>query len=1019
MASFFISSCLGRRAGVHAPRWHAARLALGTLALAFSLCIGTGTTSAQDAQFPVAEGTGLTPEEAAQKMTLPPGFRSTVFAGEPAVHQPVAFTIDERGRLWVVENYSYPDWAPYGRDRVVILEDTDGDGRFNTRKVFYEQLNFATAIAVGHGGVWVGSAPYLLFIPDRNRDDVPDSAPQVILDGWGAQDTHETLNSFVWGPDGWLYGNQGVFTHSNVGAPGARDSARTPLNACIWRYHPTRKIFEVFAEGMSNQWGLDFNDVGDSFVTACVIPHLYHVVQGGHYQRQAGQHFNPYAYGDIQTIGDHFHYDKGVKWADARFGAGGTDTAGGGHAHAGTLVYLGDSFPAEYRGTLFMHNILGNRINRDILEPKGSGYVGKHGPDFMKANDGWFRGLRLELGPDGSIFNSDWYDARACHQQQPHDRTNGRIYKLSYGQPKPVLVDLSKLSSAELVQHQLHANEWFVRRSRVLLQERGPDPAVHAALLKIIRENPDVTRQLRALWTLHVTRGLNSTLALEFLQAREPYVRGWTVQLMCEDKSPSPALRTAFAALAQNDPSAIVRRFLASGAKRIAVDERWPIVEALLSRGEDASDHNLPLLYWFAAEPLVAADPARALALGEKTPLTSIRPYFTRRQAALSPTIARAAGQEGPLDALVRTLATTDDATYQLEILDSLASATEGQAKSAMPTRWSVAYAKLSVSPDPQVIARADALASRFGDTSVFAAKRRIMMDTFAPLAARQAALAVVLERRDFQLAPSYHKLLTEPGLRTGALRGLAPYDLPTTPSAILAVYHSFAPEEKQQAINILVQRVSYARELLDAVKAGKVPRAEVDAAVIRQLGLFQDAELDRAIAEKWGVIGQVDAGAEQEIARWKGILNPARVSAANLSNGRAVFARACAMCHVLFDDGKQLGPELTGSNRADLDYILRNIITPNAEIGLDYQLTVLETNDGRTAAGIVRRETPAAVTLVNQTESVTFARDTIKKLERLEFSLMPPGLMQSMTETEAVDLIAYLRSQTQVPLGR
>ena len=981
------------------------------------LCLAVAAaTHAQDGNFPIAQTKGLTPDEAAKKMTLPPGFRATPFAGEPAIHQPIAITIDERGRLWVVENFAYPHWSPYGKDRIVILEDTDGDGRHDKRTVFFDQINFGSGIAVGHGGVWVGSPPYLLFIPDRNRDDVPDGPPETLLDGWGHEDTHETLNSFVWGPDGWLYGNQGVFTHSNVGKPSARDTDRHPLNACVWRYHPTKKIFEVFAEGMSNQWGLDFNDVGDAFVTACVIPHLYHVIQGAHYQRQAGQHFNLHAYGDIKTIADHAHYDKNVKWNDARFQAGGTDAAGGGHAHAGTLIYLGDNFPAEYRGTLFTHNVLGSRINRETLTPKGSGYIGSHAPDFMKANDNWFRGLRLEIGPDGSLFNSDWYDARACHQQHPQDRTNGRIYKISYGEPKRVNVDLAKLSSAELVQHQLHANEWFVRRSRLILQERGPNPEVHAALLKIIRENADVTRKLRALWALHVTRGLNGTVAQELLKSSEAYVRAWTVQLMSEDKNPSPALRTTFAQLAKSDPSPIVRRFLASAARRIAVADRWPIVEALLQHGEDADDHNLPLLYWFAAEPLVAADAPRALALGNATPLTGLRSYFTRRQAALAVEDGRVAGKGTALDPLVRTLAGTEDTAYQLEILESLTAATEGKTKVEQPGPWNAAYAKLSVSPDPQVIAKADALATRFGDTTVFAKKRAIVADNFAPLPARQAALNVVLERKDFMLAPLYHKLLTEPGLRRGALRGLAPYDVPATAPAILAVYSSFSAEEKRLAINLLAQRAPYARELLAAVKAGRVPRGDLDASLARQLRLFNDPELNQVIGDTWGVVRDAAGDAAQEIAKWKGILTPQRLSSANPSRGRAVFARACANCHVLFDEGAKIGPELTGSNRGELDYILNNVVDPNAIIGKDYQLTTIETNDGRTAAGIVQRETPAAITLVNMAETVTLARDNIRKVERLEMSLMPPGLFQSLKDDEVADLVAYLRSERQVP---
>ncbi len=971
--------------------------------------------------FPVATTPGLAPEAAAKAMTLPPGFRSTLFAGEPDVHQPVAFTIDERGRLWVVENYSYPDWAPYGHDRILILEDTNGDGHFDKSTVFYDQLNFATGIAVGHGGVWVGSSPYLLFIPDKNRDDVPDGPPQVVLDGWGHDDLHETLNSFVWGPDGWLYGNNGIYSPGNVGKPGARDSERIPLNACIWRYHPTKKIFEVFAHGMSNQWGLDFNDVGDAFVTACVIPHLWHVIQGGYYKRQSGQAYYPYAYADIQTIADHAHW-AGAKGSTAsRMPSEEQDAVGGGHAHAGTLIYLGDMFPKEYRGSLLTNNILGNRVNRDLLEPQGSGYVGHHGGDFMRANDGWFRGLRLELGPDGSVYDSDWYDARACHQQQPHDRTNGRIYKFSYG-PAPatpfIAPNLAKLSSAELVQLQLHANEWYVRRARVILQERGPDPAVHAALVKIIRENGDPTRQLRALWALHSTRGLTEALTLELLKAKSEHVRGWAIQLSCEDRRPSNALIDAFAALAKSDPSPVVRRFLASAAQRIAVAKRWPVVEALLAHGEDVTDHNLPLLYWFAAEPLVPADPARAAELAKQTPLAALKPYFTKRAAALAD--EKKVGSTTPksgLDTFANAIADSDDLTFQREMVDSLLAATEGQTTVKAPAAWATAYVKLSASPDLALIAKADALATRFGDKTIFAAKRKIAADVFAPLAARQAALAVVIERNDFQLAPLYHTLLTEPGLRIGALRGLSAYDVPATPGAILAAYAGFNAEEKRLAVSVLAARPAYARELLTAIKSGAIPRGDVDATVARQIRLFKDADLDRSLTAVWGVSRDTAENVVADIAKWKGVLTPERLSSASAGRGRATFAKTCAVCHVLYDEGRRVGPELTGSNRADLDYILRNILDPNAEIGHDYQLTIVETNDGRTAAGIVQKETPAAVTLANQAEVTTLARDNIKKMEKLEMSLMPPGLLSAMSETEVVDLIAYLRTTEQVPV--
>ncbi len=167
------------------------------------------------------------------------------------------------------------------------FEDTNGDGSLDSRKVFAEGLNLVSGLEVGFGGVWIGAAPYLMFLADANGDDVADGEPKILLDGWGYQDTHETLNTFIWGPDGWLYGCHGVFTHSRVGKPGTPDDQRIPINAGIWRYHPTQHVFEVFAHGTSNPWGVDFNDHGQAFLTACVIPHLYHIIQGGRYERQA------------------------------------------------------------------------------------------------------------------------------------------------------------------------------------------------------------------------------------------------------------------------------------------------------------------------------------------------------------------------------------------------------------------------------------------------------------------------------------------------------------------------------------------------------------------------------------------------------------------------------------------------------------------------------------------------------------------------------------------------------------
>lgn len=221
-------------------------------------------------------------KEAASRMTVPDGFRVTLFAGEPDVVQPIAMTTDERGRLWVVECLSYPAWQREGegKDRVLIFEDGDGDGRFDSRRVFFDKGRNLAGIAVGLGGVWLCSAPELIFIPDRNRDDQPDGPLEAVLDGWTLEAKHNMVNGLTWGPDGWLYGCHGILADSKIGRPGTSDVERVVLNCGVWRYHPTRKAVEVVAHGATNPWGIAFNEQGQMFIANCVIKHLFHVVPG-------------------------------------------------------------------------------------------------------------------------------------------------------------------------------------------------------------------------------------------------------------------------------------------------------------------------------------------------------------------------------------------------------------------------------------------------------------------------------------------------------------------------------------------------------------------------------------------------------------------------------------------------------------------------------------------------------------------------------------------------------------------
>ncbi|MBM3829141.1 MAG: dehydrogenase [Verrucomicrobia bacterium] len=630
---------------------------------------------------------GLSPEESVKAMTLPPGFKVTVFAAEPDVKQPIAMCIDDRGRIWVIENYTYPIRKPgdQGDDRIVVFEDTDGDGKHDKRTVFIEGLNLASGIEWGFGGVFVGAAPWLLHIPVKETDKGPQPAgePKRLLEGFAWHDTHEMLNTFTWGPDGWLYGCHGVFTHSHVKVAGAPDSERQFINAGVWRYQPVKKRFEVFAEGTSNPWGIDFNEYGHCFIEACVIPHLFHMIQGGRYHRQAGQHYaptieearrvaanyfdqsfspqqgqpensysfkdakvqpiNPFIYDDLKTIADHRHY----LGATPHGGNARSDAAGGGHAHAGLMCYLGGSWPKEYHGKLFIGNIHGQRLNVDVPERKGSGYVGKHAPDFLNFNDRASQTLNQMIDQDGNVFVIDWYDRQQCHNQRDpnvHDRSNGRIYKISYGNKKATQPDLAKASDEELVKRLTDSNEWHARHARRVLQERYPLRAdlghsmlpapTSAGLARILLDSKDNVYRLRALWTLHnhgVQKGYNP---VDRLKDADATLRAWTIQLLCEDKNPGDAALKEFARLAKEDPSPVVRLYLASACQRLTVAQRAPIVEALLAHAEDADDHNLPLMYWYATEPIVAADPAKGALLLAKAKIPLLREYITRRLTA-------------------------------------------------------------------------------------------------------------------------------------------------------------------------------------------------------------------------------------------------------------------------------------------------------------------------------------------------------------------------------------------------
>ncbi len=965
---------------------------------------------------------GFSPADAAKNMKVPAGFEVDLIASEPDLVQPIAMCFDARGRLWVIEGLTYPQRAPEGegKDRILILEDADQDGTFETRKVFLENVNLASGIEVGFGGVWIGAAPYLMFVPDKNRDDIPDGKPEILLDGWHWEDTHETLNSFTWGMDGWLYGAHGVFTHSLVGKPGTPDNQRQPINAGVWRYHPTRHEFEVFAHGSSNPWGLDYNENGDWFVTACVIPHLYHIYQGGRYFRQAGQHFDKYVYEDAFTIADHVHYGNGRYGGTNPFenvrnagpqrptvnAAINSLTLGGGHAHCGLAIYQGDAFPEEYRGRLFFHNLHGHRMVTEAVVKDGSGYVGQHRPDFSYSGDNFQIGVSVRVGPDGAIYTSDWHDKQTCHNVTPEiwDRTDGRIFRIRYGSVRPYKFDLWKKTDEELVGLLTHQNQFFVRQAQRILQERAAEGTLKADEVRSLAQtkfskgvsSADV---LRMIW-MQFSCGLLKQEDLVSLFGHEnDSVRSWAVYLLGDQpKLLKPTTLQALISFSKENGSFLAARNLASIAGRISLENREGILKGILAHKEFQNDKNIPLLTWYALEPIVGADPRKGLEIALAGGWEKLVGFASRR-ASVTPE-----GREVVLASVSKVKEPT-----QLLLVRELLRTVESQAGATMPAGWDAVFATIKNSGNGELKRSAYALAGLFGDGNAFPYFREQLKDAKLPVEQRSVALAMLERGKDRELGGILLGLLDDEKARPLAIKGLTNVDREEVPTTLLARYAGFDDASKTQVMQLLVSRPNWAEQFVVSVEKKAIPARDVPAYVARQVASLNKPELTKRMEAVWGKIGTTSEEKKAFYDKYRGMLKADVVARADRNLGKTLYEQNCGKCHKLFGKGDNIGPDLTGANRSNLDYLLENIIEPNAIIGKDYQMSVIVLADGRVVTGLIREENESAIKVQTVNETMVIPVKDIEERQLSELSLMPENQLAPMTDAQVRGLFNYL----------
>jgi putative membrane-bound dehydrogenase-like protein len=965
----------------------------------------------------------LSPTEAATGWKLPPGFAVTLCAAEPDVRQPIAMTFDPRGRLWVAENFTYADarvkFATNFNDRLLIFEDTDGDGRFDSRKVFTDQVKMLTSVEVGLGGVWLMCPPKVLFVPDRNGDDIPDGPPEVVLDGFGTTtgNNHTFANGLKWGPDGWLWGRVGISSPTSLGRPGDPDSARHVMGGGIWRYHPETKTVEVVAHGTTNPWGLDWNAEGEPFFINTVIGHLWHAIPGARYRRMYGDDPNPKAYTLIEQHADHFHFDTGAGWTKSRAGMGDgvvapdSDALGGGHAHTGLMIYQGGNWPAEYEGALFTINFHGRRLNRERLVREGSGYVGRHAPDFGFSPDPWFRGIDLIQGPDGAAYISDWSDTGECHDHDGVHRSSGRIYRLAYKDGKaPGPRSISpNASDAELIAFQAGASEWHRRQARNVLRDRAAAGTLEAgtpsALLQSLSAARTRAEKLHALWALAAIDKADGSVLRGLTSDGDEHVRSWAVRLLAD----SPAReKTDFAALARNESSALVRLYLASALRKLPTEERGALASALLGYSEDDADHNQGAMIWFGIEPMIPQAPAVGAGLAIHGKIQTVRRNIVRlfaediaKNSDLLGAILLQAGVSSPVD--------------QLSVLGGISDALRGLRKAPAPSGWADATTKFSQSADTRVRDLARELGLVFGDGRALDDLKKIFADPNASPANRRAALKSLLDVKPEGLPALLTAQANDATVWGPAIAGLINLGRPEGVELAAGKYQWMNGADREAVLSAAVTRASSADALLDFVVAGKIPKNDLTPTLARQIAGISNNDLKTKLASVWGVIGAASKDKRQAIETLRSEL-AAALPSANLSAGRAQFQRLCAGCHVLYGEGGQVGPDLTGSGRANLDYLLENVVDPATVVAADFRMTVAELKDGRTLNGLLREVNPRTVTIVSQAERLTVERSEIVKLETTDSSMMPEGLLESLKPQERRDLIGYLMHPRQVP---
>jgi putative heme-binding domain-containing protein len=930
------------------------------------------------------------PDEAIEAMKVPAGFCVELVASEPDLVNPIAMSFDDRGRIWITESVEYPRKEPgAGRDRVRILEDTDGDGKADRFSDFAQDLNIPTGIAIGYGGAWVLNAPDLLFMKEK---DGREASREVVVTGFGREDTHELPSTLTWGPDGWLYGLNGVFNPSRI-----RSGDKVFNFTCaMWRVHPRTREFQVFCEGTSNPYGLAWDQEGSALVEAChwANDHLFHFVETGYYKRQAGA-YPPYTI-KIGAITDHGHQKT---------------------AYCGLVFFDSDAYPARYRERLYTGNIHGNCINCDVLARDGSTYVARDEPDFLTANDAWFMPVAQKVGPDGCLYILDWYDRYHCYQDANRDprgvdRLKGRLYRVRYGNaPRRARFNLAAESDDALIRRLASPNISDRETAQRLLTERNT-PSIRRQLQTLVLDDSAPRKQrMHALWASVGTGALEPEFHARLLSHADSVLRAWGVRAAGNVRSISPALRRMVAELA-HDAAPDVLLQVAIAARKIEEMDALPmLVEVLTSCGEDKL---VPSIVWPNLHPLLPAQGHRFTQLIESVDLRAAPAIAKLLPRVVDRILGQPDSDSRPVCAIIGRLVTQDVILAQecLSVVSDSIRNTPAARRKELESQLQPILRHILAGPSAgPLYLGAQLLASQLGTGSIDPKSvRDLFVQAHQSDDVRLRALDVLISFQDPALPESVRRVLSSSsaGFRARVLALLGRSNDARIAEVVLGQYRALDPQVQPLAVDLLLQREPWARKLLDTVLAKKFDRGILHANHLRRILESNDREAIWAVEKSWGTIRQERNPAREKVVA--GVGEYLRQHPGDPEGGRAVFRKQCAQCHTIYGEGAPVGPDLTSNGRATFDQLLTSVLDPSLVIGPAYLTTTVVTEDGRNLTGVVSEDNKDRIVLVLPGGGKELiARNNVKSTRVSKLSMMPEGIETLLDRKELTDLFAFL----------